>query len=147
MDLSNTYTDRSELQAFTAPRLISTIHKTPQHSLLPSTVPTQRLLTVEILQLHALKCSLHSLELSSKLFPCLFNLATNHIENISLLCLCHCCACAYCYGNVLTEPLPKTALVYPPISVSLHNNGSTRYSISLMMNLCGRNMAQKHDKM
>jgi hypothetical protein len=60
MDLLTTYTHDSELQAITAPPLISTIHKSPQHLLslfqpavsLPL-VPWQRLLTVEILQLHA----------------------------------------------------------------------------------------------
>jgi hypothetical protein len=31
MDLLTTYTHNSELQAITAPPLISTIHKTPQH--------------------------------------------------------------------------------------------------------------------
>jgi hypothetical protein len=31
--------------------------------------------------------------------------------------------------NVFTDPLPRNALVYPPISRSLHNNGYTRYNI------------------
>jgi hypothetical protein len=58
----------SELQVITAPPLISTIHKSPQHPLSVSqpavsspAVPWQRFLTVEILQLHALRFYLHSL--------------------------------------------------------------------------------------
>jgi hypothetical protein len=81
MDLLTTYTNNSELQAITAPPLISTIHKSPQHPLslfypalsLPA-VPWQRLLTVEILQLHALRLYLHSLPcrtLSTELCPLL----------------------------------------------------------------------------
>jgi hypothetical protein len=68
INLLTTYTHNSELQATTAPPLISTIHKSPQHSLrlfqpavsLPA-VPWQRFLTMEILQLHALKSFLHRL--------------------------------------------------------------------------------------
>jgi hypothetical protein len=52
----------------TAPPLISTIHKSPQHPLslfkpavFSPAVPWQRLLTVEIPQLHALKSCLHRL--------------------------------------------------------------------------------------
>jgi hypothetical protein len=61
MDLLTSYTYESELQAITAPPLISTIHKPPQHSLSlfqpvvsSPGVPWQRLRAVEILQLHAL---------------------------------------------------------------------------------------------
>jgi hypothetical protein len=68
LDLLTTYTHHSELQEITAPPLIATIHKSRQHSLslfqpfVSSTVsPGQRLLTVEILQLHALRSSLHRL--------------------------------------------------------------------------------------
>jgi hypothetical protein len=50
----------SELQALTAPPVISTIHKSLQH-LSSSAVPWQRILTVEILQIHALRSCLHSL--------------------------------------------------------------------------------------
>jgi hypothetical protein len=68
MDLLTTYIHDSEIQAITAPPLISTIHKLPQHPLslfhsvmsLPA-VPWQRHLTVEILQLHAHKSSIHRL--------------------------------------------------------------------------------------
>jgi hypothetical protein len=62
MDLLTTYTYDSELQAITAPPLISTIHKSQQHPLSlfqpavsSPAVPWQRLLTVDILQLHALR--------------------------------------------------------------------------------------------
>jgi hypothetical protein len=67
MDLLTIYTHDSELQIIKAPPLISTIHKSPQHTLSlfqpavsSPTFPWQRLLTVEILQLHGLKSSLHS---------------------------------------------------------------------------------------
>jgi hypothetical protein len=62
MVLLTTYIHDSELQAITAPSLIPTIHKSPQHPLnlfqpavYSPTVPWQRLLTVEILRLHALR--------------------------------------------------------------------------------------------
>jgi hypothetical protein len=66
MDLRTTHD--SEVQVNTAPPLISTIHKSPQHPLCPfqlsvssPVVPWQRLLRVEILQLHALGFYLHGL--------------------------------------------------------------------------------------
>jgi hypothetical protein len=61
------YTHDSELQAIAPPPLVSKIHKSPQYPLSPSSllsapaVPWQRLLTVEILQLHALKSYHHEL--------------------------------------------------------------------------------------
>jgi hypothetical protein len=68
MDLLTTYTHDSELQAVTAPPLISTIHKSPQQLLSifqpavsSPAVSWQQLLTVEILQLHALKSTLQRL--------------------------------------------------------------------------------------
>jgi hypothetical protein len=64
----------SELQIISAPPLISTIHKSPQHPLSffqpavsSPVVPWQRLLTVEILQLHELKSSLHRLPYGTEL--------------------------------------------------------------------------------
>jgi hypothetical protein len=61
-------------QQLTAPPLIFTIHKSPQHSL-SAAVPWQRLLPVKILQLHALRFYLHSLLcrtlLTSDFSPCL----------------------------------------------------------------------------
>jgi hypothetical protein len=78
MDLLTTYTQDSELQATTAPQLISTIQKLPQYPLSLSqpamssqVVPRQRLLTVEILQLHAPKSSLHRLPYGTDFVPCL----------------------------------------------------------------------------
>jgi hypothetical protein len=68
MSLLTAYTHDSELQAITTPPLTSIIHKLPQHPLSlfqPAVssvaVPCQRLLTVQILQLHALKFFLHRL--------------------------------------------------------------------------------------
>jgi hypothetical protein len=59
MDLLTTYTHHLEVQIITAPPLISTIHKSPQHLLSlfqpavsSPAVPWQRLSTVEMLQLH-----------------------------------------------------------------------------------------------
>jgi hypothetical protein len=63
MDLLATYTHDSELQVITASPLISIIHKSPQHSLshFQPAVRWQLLLTMDILQLHALMASLHRL--------------------------------------------------------------------------------------
>jgi hypothetical protein len=68
MGLLPTYTHDSELQAVTAPPLISTIHISPQHPpslfqpAVPSpAVPWQRLLKVEILQLDAFRFYFQSL--------------------------------------------------------------------------------------
>jgi hypothetical protein len=61
LDLLTTYTHDSKLQAITVSPLIATIHKSTQHPqsifhpTVSSAVPWQRLLTVEILQLHALR--------------------------------------------------------------------------------------------
>jgi hypothetical protein len=67
MDLLTTCTHRSELQVITAKSLISALYKSRQHllSLLQPArsspvVPWQRLLILEILQLHALRSSCHS---------------------------------------------------------------------------------------
>jgi hypothetical protein len=92
LDLLTTYTHDSQIQVITSPPLISTIHKSPQHPLglfqpavsLPA-VPWKRLLTMEILQLHALKSLFtdsHT-ELSCNLVPCLQHLGTDHTENNS----------------------------------------------------------------
>jgi hypothetical protein len=76
-----TYTHDSELQATAAPPLISTIHKSQQHTLSllqtamsSSAVPWQRPLTVDILQLHALKSSIHRL-------PYRTQLSTNYLQD------------------------------------------------------------------
>jgi hypothetical protein len=98
MDLLTTYTHDSEV--ITELPLISTIDKSPQHPLSlfqpavsSPAVPWQRLLTVEIPQLHALRFDLHSLlqnclsltwspQLSSRQF-----LGTDRTENTILLLL------------------------------------------------------------
>jgi hypothetical protein len=84
MNLLTTYTHNLELQAITAPPLISTIHKSPQHLLCSPAIPWQWLLTMEILQLHVLKSYLHGLPcriLTTDLVPCLQHLCMDHIEN------------------------------------------------------------------
>jgi hypothetical protein len=79
MDLLIIYTHNSELQAVTAPSLIYTLYKSPQHMLSlfsACCVFTIRslatALTVEILQLHALRSSLHRLA-----YRILYQLRTN----------------------------------------------------------------------
>jgi hypothetical protein len=74
MDLLTTYAHDSELQAITAPSLISPIHKSPAARAKPFSachVFTIRFLTtflaVEILQLHALRSSLHRLAYRTEL--------------------------------------------------------------------------------
>jgi hypothetical protein len=83
MDLLTTYTHDPELQAFTALSLISTIHKSPHHplslsSLSSPSVSWQRLLTVEILQLHALIFYLHR-------WPCRIQLSGWRLFHTDLL--------------------------------------------------------------
>jgi hypothetical protein len=81
MDLLSTYTHSLELQAITRPLLISTIHKSPQHTSLfqptvfSPAVPWQLLLTVEIIQLHLFRSFLHSF--SCRTASQLSTLATN----------------------------------------------------------------------
>jgi hypothetical protein len=67
MDLLPTYTQDSELKVMTAPPLITNHHSTRQafSSLLSLPVVPQRLLTDEILQLHALRLYLHNLNYRS----------------------------------------------------------------------------------
>jgi hypothetical protein len=74
LDVLNVSTHDSELQAITAPPLISTIHKSPQHTLFVAAccVFTSRFLatalTVEILQLHELKSTLNGDSIPTELF-------------------------------------------------------------------------------
>jgi hypothetical protein len=82
MDLLTSYTHDSEVQALKVLPLISTIHKSPQRPLSlfqpaePSpAVPWQRLLTMEILQLHTLRFDLQSL-------PCRTLIPTNWVAPI-----------------------------------------------------------------
>jgi hypothetical protein len=63
LDLLTTYTHNSELQAIMAPPLISTFHKSPAKLFPACCALTSRslakFLTMQILQLHALKSSLN----------------------------------------------------------------------------------------
>jgi hypothetical protein len=76
LDLLSTYTHDSELQAITSPSLFFS-------TLLPSlAVPWQRLLIVEIVQLHALKSSLHSLPYrTDSVTPVVFLITALHGPN------------------------------------------------------------------
>jgi hypothetical protein len=98
-----TYAHDSQVQVIRAPPLISTIHKSPQHplSLFPvcyvfTSRSWQRLLTVEILKLHALMSFLLSLPCRTKLsFQLTLSLAYNisvrtDIENTVLSLLLSC---------------------------------------------------------
>jgi hypothetical protein len=74
VDLLTTYTHDSEVRVITAPLLISTVHKSTQHPLSifqptvsSPAVPWQRFLTVEIIQLHSLRSSLHRLSCRTQL--------------------------------------------------------------------------------
>jgi hypothetical protein len=120
IDLLTTYTHDSELQAVTAPPLISTIHKSPQHQLnilqptvSSPTVPWQRLLTVEILQLHALNSCLHGTELTTDKAPDLSVITFRHgphSKHSSSIVASNCCVINNLLpsnGNVFTEPLPR----------------------------------------
>jgi hypothetical protein len=136
MDLLTTYTYNLKLQAITAPPLISTIHKSPQHPLSflfhptvsSQAVPWQRLLTVEIFQLHALRSFLHRLPQRTGLVaPIIFVITPRYGPSRKLRSSVACISVAA--GTCKPSRCPETALLYPPISLSLHNNGCTRYSI------------------
>jgi hypothetical protein len=70
--------------------------------------------------------SLHGIELSSSLLLCLYHFGTDHIENSSFLVA----FVSVAGGTCLRSRCPETALVYPPISRSLHSNGSKRYNMN-----------------
>jgi hypothetical protein len=68
MNLLTTYTHDAELQVITAPSLISTLYKSQRHLLslfqlvvFSTAIPWQRLLTVDIIQLSALRSFLRRL--------------------------------------------------------------------------------------
>jgi hypothetical protein len=125
----------TQLQVITAPPLISRIHESPQHSLSlfqpavsSSAVPCQRLLTVEILQLHALKSSLHRLrtELTwSSNFPAYNSSAQttqkHPVSNSTSIVARQ----FFAAGTCLPSSWPDTDLVYLPLWRSSHSNGST----------------------
>jgi hypothetical protein len=99
---------------------------------------------VEILQLHALRSSLHSLLCITHYQLTLFlacNIQVPTTENSSPIvveaCLSRLCittvavyrVTAHQRGTCLLSCCPETALVYPPISWSFHSNGSKSYDI------------------
>jgi hypothetical protein len=71
-----TYTDDSELQTIIAPPIISAFYKS-LHAKSSPDVSWQRILMVEILQLHALKSSLHSLSYKTdQVAPAVFKITS-----------------------------------------------------------------------
>jgi hypothetical protein len=123
MHLLTTHTHDSERQAITAPPLRSTIHKSPQHplSLFQSAVsspavPWQRLLRVEILQLHTLNSSLQRHPYIVDLIaPVVFQLlGMDHAETPPFQQYLHCCVRFADEGTCLQSRCPETTLVYPP---------------------------------
>jgi hypothetical protein len=130
MDLFTTYSHHSELQVITALSLISTNHKSPQHtlSLFPACCvfisrSLVTALTVEMLQLPALSFYLHSLGRRTQLSTNDCQLTTNWVAPLYLsynhfarterktlfptvtllLCICY-------SEKVFTEPLTKNGL-------------------------------------
>jgi hypothetical protein len=118
LDLLTTY--NSWLQVISALPSIPTIHKSTKHTLSlfqyavsSPTVPWQRLLTVEIIHLYALRFCLHSL-------PCRTAFRTEWLVNWTLSLaynittfttlktpFFYCYVRAHCRGNLFTEPLPR----------------------------------------
>jgi hypothetical protein len=107
----------SELQAITAPTIISIIHKSPQNllSLFQSAVsspavPWQRLLTVKIPQLNSLQSCLHRLMYrTDSVAPIVFKVTSRHGPSRipRFRQYLYCCASVRCSGYVFTEPLPR----------------------------------------
>jgi hypothetical protein len=144
--LLTTYTRDLELQAIIAPSLISTLYKSSQHQPAMSSpaVPWQRLLTVEILQLHTLKSSLHGASLLTASFPHRLSYRTNSVAPIIFLITSlhgpirkhrfqqylHCCIRIRCSVNVFTETLPRISVVSEPFSSDGCFSGSTLFVFS-----------------
>jgi hypothetical protein len=107
LDLSTPRTHHSELEVITTLPLISTLHKWLQHPLclfqsaVSSTdVPWQRLQTVEILQLPALRSSCHSL-------PCITHCQFPQLPAINLT-----------YRHLFSAPLQSSILDCQPSTLS-----------------------------
>jgi hypothetical protein len=143
MDLLATYTHDPELQVITAPLLISTIHKSPRHPLKflqPAVsslaVPWQRFLTVEILQLHALRSSLHKLPYIIDLAaPIVFKVTPRHGPRTNtsfptVTVLLH----SYLFPRERVHR--AVAQKRSPFTESPLNSGSTRRSIIACNILC-----------
>jgi hypothetical protein len=119
MDLLTTYTHHSELHVTTALSLISTLYRSSQHplSLLPVCCvfisrSWQRLLTVEILQLHEFRFHLHSV-------PC------RTVSNSNSIVLCVFVATGMCLPIRCLE----TGCITPLFIRLLRSNGCTRHNI------------------
>jgi hypothetical protein len=113
----NVFTDRLYTRLETTSNYSATanIHKLPQHPLSlfqpavsSPAVPWQRLLTVEILQLRALRSSLHNLPCRTPLnyqltlpFVYILTWTTQKTQ------FCFCCVRVSCPWNVFTEPFPR----------------------------------------
>jgi hypothetical protein len=128
----------SELQAITAPPLISTIHKSPQRSviLFPACVVfTNRSLATSsnIRDSSASRAQVLSsqppVQRSLGLPSCLQVFGMDHVETPRFQQYLYCCASIRCCGNVLPSRCLETSLIYLPISRSSRSNGSTRYNI------------------
>jgi hypothetical protein len=113
MDVLTTYTRDSELQEITAPPLIFTIHKSPQHPLSlfqpavpPPAAPRQRLLIAKIL--HALKSSLHrppyrtDYKLSTLALSLAYNNSARTTQKTQFF---YCCVLIRCRRDVFAAPL------------------------------------------
>jgi hypothetical protein len=117
MDLLATYTHDSELQAITAPPLISTIHKSPQHplSLFQPAVFTSRSLATASNSGDFLASSSQVLSsqppvqncLTTDFVPCLQHLSTDQVETLRFQQSLYCCVHIRCRGNGFTELLPR----------------------------------------
>jgi hypothetical protein len=142
--LMNRFTDHLYIRVVSTGNYSATaiyiIHKSPQHplSLFQSAVsspavPWQRFLTVKILQLHALKSSLHRLLYrADSVVPNVFEITPRHRPRRNIpfpasststvarqfvaarTCLPSCCL--------------ERSLVYLPVSRSSHSNGSTGHN-------------------
>jgi hypothetical protein len=134
----DTFTHDSELQTITASPLLSTVHNSSQHPLSvfqravsSPAVPWQRLLTVEILQLHGLRSPFKSsrtkltwlFQLSSLYLLCMDRGETPVSKSTSIVArrfvVVEMCLPSRCL---------EMGLVYLPVSRSSHSNCSTRYN-------------------
>jgi hypothetical protein len=161
IDLLTTYTHHSKLQVITALSLISALYKSLAHAKSSQSsldVFWQRLLTVEILQLPALRPSCHSRSCRTFVF-CQFNYRTissqpplqsstqlptlnwqdcpscllynSSLQMSSKTAFFYCCVRVYFCRNVLTKPFLRNAHLNIRL---LHSNDFTRCLGSLPSN-------------
>jgi hypothetical protein len=121
MELLTTYTHDSELQVITAPPLISTIHRSPHQPLglfQPAVFTSRSLATASNSgDSSASRAQVFSsqppVQNSAELTLSLaYNISARITYKTQL----------FCYMRILLSRCPETALVYPPISQSLHSN-------------------------